>query len=82
MHSKREHQGRLADRFAAINRVFAIRGILDQPDVEFFGYIRSRRYLVGARRMRGEHALAVPHQLFTRQPAHALDKRAFDLAFV
>ena len=48
--------------------------------VEDFRAVRGERDLVGRRRMRAQPALGVPPQFFRRQPAHALDEAAFDLA--
>ena len=47
-----------------------------------FGYVAGRRNFVSAGRVGGEVTFVVPHQLLGRQPAHALNKTAFDLADV
>src|SRR5438105_9171973 len=78
-HADRQHERRLADGLAAADVVLAI-GFVPQLDLEVLGHVARRGDLVGARRMRGEQALVVPYQLLGREPAHALDETAFDLA--
>ena len=57
---------------------------VEQPHVEDRRAVVGGRDLVGARRVRRQQlaGLRMPDQLFHRQPAHALDEGAFDLADV
>ena len=76
-----QHQGRLADRLGAEDRVLAVL-VLEQVDVEDARAVAAGRDLVGAGRVGAQAALLVPPQLLGGEPAHALDEAALDLADV
>ena len=81
-HRERQQQRRLADGLAAVDAVFRVLAGVELH-VEHRRAVVRGRDLVGAGRVRRQlAALWMPHQLFGRQPAHALDERAFDLADV
>ena len=77
----RQHQRRLADRLRAIDARRRIRPHVE-PRVEDRRHVGGDRDLVGRRRVGGQPSLGVVDQLFGRQPAHALDEAALDLADV
>ena len=80
-HRNRQHQRRLAHRLGAVDRVLAVRAV-PQGDLEMLRHVGRARYLVGGGRMCEQASVPVEHQLFGGEPAHALDKAAFDLALV
>ena len=75
----RQHQWRLADGLRAIDRVFAI-AVVEQFDPEIRRHIGGHGDLVGRGSVGEQATLLVVDKLFGRQPAHALDKAAFNLA--
>ena len=70
----------LADRLGAMDgRLIGLRPV-GQRHVENLRAVGCERDLVGRRRMRAHPALGIPPQFLRRQPAHALDEAALDLA--
>ena len=61
---------------------FAVGRPFGKLDIEDFRHVGGERDLVGGRRMGAQPPLAIPPQFFRRQPAHALNEAAFDLALV
>ena len=78
---ERQHQRRLADGLAAVDRGLAVRCAFEQAHVEDARPVASRP---GSCRSMGacvrSRPLLVPPQFLGREPAHALDEAAFDLA--
>src|SRR5581483_7682090 len=81
-HREREHERRLADRLGAVGDVAHVAAALPERDVEHRRAVARHGNLVGRGRMRLQLALRVPDELLARQPAHALDEAALDLAAV
>src|SRR5262249_34012960 len=80
-HRNREHQRRLTHRFAPEDDV-RLAGVPQELDSEIRGHFGPRGQLVRRRAGGGEATVVVPQQLFEREPAHALDEAAFDLAAI
>ena len=81
VHADGQHERRLAHGFGAKDVVLAV-GLGPQVHLEVFGHVARGGDFVSAWRMRAQMPLAVPNQLLTGQPAHALHKTALDLADV
>ncbi len=77
----RQHQRRLADRFAAAHDA-GLGGALEERDAQGGRALAQRRQLVGRRAGGLQVAVLAPDEFLGRQPAHALDEAAFDLAAI
>ena len=70
-HAHRQHEGRLADGFAAVDdTVFG--GLGQERHPEVVGALAEGGQLVGARTEGTENAVVVPDELFAREPAEPL----------
>jgi hypothetical protein len=81
IHADGQHKRGLANGFAFEYRVFVV-GLRPQVYAEVLRHIARCGYFVGAGGVGAQLARVVPHQLLGGEPAHALHKAAFYLAYV
>ena len=81
-HRDSKHKWRLTHRLAPLDRTLGILAPLCQPHIKMPWFVRSQRYLVGARRMGSELTFVIPPKLFSGQPAHPLNECALHLPTV